>query len=68
MTGMGKDGAVQLAELYREGSRTIGQDEESSIVYGMPRVAWELGGVMEQISLANMAQAINKYGKEFARG
>lgn len=68
MTGMGKDGAAQLAELYREGSRTIGQDEESSIVYGMPRVAWELGGVMEQISLANMAQAINKYGKEFARG
>ncbi len=66
MTGMGKDGAAELAELYREGSRTIGQDEGSSIVYGMPRVAWELGGVMEQISLSGMAQAINRYGKEFA--
>ena len=66
MTGMGKDGAAELAELYREGSRTIGQDEGSSIVYGMPRVAWELGGVMEQVSLSGMAQAINRYGKEFA--
>ena len=50
MTGMGRDGAAKLAELYAEGSRTLGQDEKSSIVYGMPRVAWELGGVMEQVS------------------
>jgi two-component system chemotaxis response regulator CheB len=67
MTGMGRDGAAKITELYREGSRTIGQDEASSIVYGMPRVAWELGGVMEQISLSNMAEAINRYGKEYAR-
>lgn len=67
MTGMGRDGAAKLAELFKEGSRTIGQDEASSIVYGMPRVAWELGGVMEQIALANMAEAINRYGREFAR-
>lgn len=60
MTGMGKDGAVKLAELYEEGSRTLGQDEESSIVYGMPRVAWELGGVMEQVSLQDMARKINE--------
>lgn len=66
MTGMGRDGAQKIAELYKEGSRTIGQDEASSIVYGMPRVAWDLGGVMEQISLNAMASAINKYGKEFA--
>ena len=66
MTGMGKDGAAKIAELYREGSRTIGQDEGSSIVYGMPRVAWEMGGVMEQVSLSNMAEAINRYGREFA--
>jgi len=65
MTGMGKDGAVELAHLYAEGSRTIGQDEETSIVYGMPRVAWELGGVMEQIPLARMAETINRYGREF---
>ncbi len=67
MTGMGRDGAAKLAELYREGSRTIGQDEASSVVYGMPRVAWELGGVMEQVSLGNMASVINRYGREFSR-
>ncbi len=67
MTGMGRDGAQKLAELYREGSRTIGQNEASSIVYGMPRVAWELGGVMEQVALSGMADIINKYGKDFAR-
>lgn len=67
MTGMGRDGAAKLASLYAEGSRTLGQDEASSIVYGMPRVAWELGGVMEQIPLAGMAEAINRYGKEYAR-
>ncbi|UTC64257.1 chemotaxis response regulator protein-glutamate methylesterase [Treponema sp. OMZ 788] len=66
MTGMGKDGAQNITKLYSEGSRTIGQDEASSVVYGMPRVAWEMGGVMEQVSLDNMAATINRYGKEFA--
>lgn len=65
MTGMGKDGAASLTRMYQEGSRTLGQDEASSIVYGMPRVAFEMGGVMEQVSLKNMAAAINRYGKEF---
>ncbi len=67
MTGMGRDGAMKLTELFREGSRTIAQDEASSIVFGMPRVAWELGGVMEQLPLGEIAAAINRYGKEFAR-
>lgn len=66
MTGMGKDGAQNITRLYTEGSRTLGQDEASSVVYGMPRVAWEMGGVMEQVSLNNMAAAINTYGKEYA--
>jgi chemotaxis response regulator protein-glutamate methylesterase len=61
MTGMGKDGAKATLELYRQGSRTLGQDEASSVVYGMPRVAFEMGGVMEQVSLDNMASAINHY-------
>ncbi|MGP1454141.1 MAG: protein-glutamate methylesterase/protein-glutamine glutaminase [Treponema sp.] len=65
MTGMGKDGAASITRLYQEGSRTIGQDEASAVVYGMPRVAYEMGGIMEQISLKNMAAAINRYGKEF---
>ncbi len=63
MTGMGRDGAVELAELRRQGSRTLGQDEESSIVYGMPRVAFEKGAVQEQVSLQNMAKRISQLCK-----
>jgi two-component system chemotaxis response regulator CheB len=59
MTGMGSDGAKQLAEMRRQGAWTLGQDEASSIVYGMPRVAWELGGVQRQVSLAKMAEEIS---------
>ena len=66
MTGMGKDGAEALREMYIEGARTLGQDENSSVVYGMPRVAWELGGVMKQVSLDDMAGTINNYSKSFA--
>ncbi len=66
MTGMGKDGSNGLCKMFTEGARTIGQDEASSVVYGMPRVAWERGAVMEQVSLQDMAEAINTKGKEFA--
>ena len=58
MTGMGKDGAKQLGTIYKEGGITIGQDEASSVVYGMPRVAYEMGHVMEQVPLENMARRI----------
>jgi two-component system chemotaxis response regulator CheB len=63
MTGMGKDGAHQIGNIYREGGLTIGQDEGSSIVYGMPRVAYELGNVMEQVSLDNMGKRISDIAK-----
>ncbi len=66
MTGMGRDGAAKITALFKEGSRTLGQDEASSIVYGMPRVAWEYGGVMEQVSLSRMAETINRYGRDYA--
>ena len=58
MTGMGRDGAAQLGTIYKEGGLTIGQDEKTSVVYGMPRVAYELGHVMEQVSLDKMAGRI----------
>ena len=58
MTGMGRDGAAQLGTIYKEGGMTLGQDEKSSVVYGMPRVAWEMGYVMEQVSLDNLASRI----------
>jgi len=58
MTGMGRDGAAELGAIYKEGGITLGQDEASAVVYGMPRVAYEMGHVMEQVSLKNMARRI----------
>jgi two-component system chemotaxis response regulator CheB len=63
MTGMGRDGAEQLGTIYQEGGMTLGQDEASAVVYGMPRVAFELGHVMEQVPLENMAQRICSIAK-----
>ena len=63
MTGMGKDGATQLGTIYREGGLTLGQDEATSVVYGMPRVAYELGYVMEQVPLERMGQRISEAAK-----
>ena len=64
MTGMGRDGAAQLAEMRRQGAWTLGQDEASSIVYGMPRVGWELGGVQKQVPLMQMADEISRLARE----
>jgi two-component system chemotaxis response regulator CheB len=58
LTGMGKDGAEGMLELRRAGSMTIGQDESSSLIYGMPRVAFERGGVGKQCHLSHVANAI----------
>lgn len=58
LTGMGKDGAEGLLELRQAGAVTLGQDEESSLIYGMPRAAFERGAVMQQYSLGRMADAI----------
>ncbi len=67
MTGMGRDGAVQLAEMRKQGAWTLGQDEESSVVYGMPRVAYELGAVQKQVALENMANEMNTLVREHGR-
>ena len=58
LTGMGKDGAEGLLEMRQAGAVTLGQNEESSLIYGMPRVAFERGGVMRQHALAHMSDAI----------
>jgi two-component system chemotaxis response regulator CheB len=60
LTGMGYDGAKGLLTLKRSGARTIGQDESSSVVYGMPKVAFNIGAVEKQASLNNIAQLIYK--------
>lgn len=51
LTGMGRDGALGLQSLRAAGAQTIGQDEASSVVYGMPRVAYEIGAVETQMAL-----------------
>jgi len=58
LTGMGKDGARGLLAMRQAGARTLGQDEASCVVYGMPRAAFELGAVERQLPLSRMAPAI----------
>ncbi len=55
LTGMGRDGADGLLELREAGAHTIGQDEASSVVYGMPRAAYEIGAVERQLPLTSIA-------------
>ncbi|ASP40917.1 chemotaxis response regulator protein-glutamate methylesterase [Bacterioplanes sanyensis] len=58
MTGMGDDGARGLLEMYQAGALTLGQDEASCVVYGMPKEALRMGGVMRQLALEQIASAI----------
>lgn len=58
LTGMGADGAKGLLEMKQAGAHTIGQDEASCIVYGMPKVAMELGAVGLQVSLDKIPEKI----------
>jgi two-component system chemotaxis response regulator CheB len=58
LTGMGSDGAKGLLAMRKKGARTIGQDEESSVVYGMPKVAYDIGAVEKQLPIGGIAQAI----------
>ncbi|MDD3769842.1 MAG: chemotaxis response regulator protein-glutamate methylesterase [Sulfuricurvum sp.] len=58
LTGMGGDGARGLLAMRNAGARTIGQDEASCIVYGMPKVAYELGAVERQLPLSKIAEGI----------
>jgi len=61
LTGMGSDGAKGLLNMRKAGSMTFGQDEKSSTVYGMPKVAFEIGGVAVQDSLEKLPSKILKY-------
>ena len=58
LTGMGRDGAQGLLQMRQAGARTIGQNEASSLIYGMPRVAFEIGAVGRQVHLTRMSQEI----------
>jgi len=58
LTGMGRDGAAGLKRMRDAGARTIGQDEASCVVYGMPRAAHELGAVEKQLPLTRISAAV----------
>jgi two-component system chemotaxis response regulator CheB len=62
MTGMGDDGARGLKQMRDVGARTLGQDEATCVVYGMPKVAHELGAVQRELPLTSIAAAITSYG------
>ncbi len=58
LTGMGADGAMQMAAMKRAGAYTIGQDQETCVVYGMPMMAFKMGGITEQLPLQKIPAAI----------
>ena len=58
---MGSDGAKGLLNMKRQGAYTIGQDEKSSVVYGMPMVANNIGAVSKQLPLDKIPQEICNY-------
>ncbi len=63
LTGMGRDGAEGLLAMRRAGCDTIAQDEESSVVYGMPREAVALGAAARVLSLAQIARSVEQLGR-----
>ena len=62
MTGMGDDGARGMKEMHDAGAHTLAQDEESCVVFGMPKEAIKLGGVDRILSLHEIAPSIVRYG------
>lgn len=61
MTGMGQDGAAGLLAMRKKGAYTIGQDKESSVVYGMPKVAYDIGAVCTQASCDAIAGVLVRH-------
>jgi two-component system, chemotaxis family, protein-glutamate methylesterase/glutaminase len=64
LTGMGKDGAMGMLNMRRRGARTIAQDEESCVVFGMPKEAYEIGGAEKLVNLKFISVEIQKLLKE----
>lgn len=63
MTGMGDDGARGLKEMFDAGARTLAQDEQSCVVFGMPKEAIKLGAAEKVVPLASIAGIIENYSR-----
>ncbi|HUX13805.1 MAG TPA: chemotaxis response regulator protein-glutamate methylesterase [Spirochaetia bacterium] len=63
LTGMGSDGAAGLLEMRRSGSRCFAQDEETSVVFGMPQKAWENGGAEKLVPVERVTSEIMAFLK-----
>lgn len=68
LTGMGRDGAEGLLAMRRAGAATVGQDEATSVVFGMPRVAADIGAVERQLPLSRVAPALLKLSASSLKG
>ncbi|MGV3667564.1 MAG: protein-glutamate methylesterase/protein-glutamine glutaminase [Leptospira bouyouniensis] len=64
LTGMGNDGAKGLLNLKNNGCLTIGQNKETCVVYGMPKVAFEIGAVMFQLPLEQITDKVKELGSK----
>ena len=67
LTGMGADGARGLLKMREAGAVTLGQDQESCVVYGMPKAAYEMGAVAQQLPLSAMACMITEVARHQGR-
>jgi two-component system chemotaxis response regulator CheB len=65
LTGMGNDGAKGMARIREKGGVTLGQDEATSVIYGMNRVAIESGAVQRVLPIESMAAAMNQLAGVF---
>ena len=67
MTGMGDDGATGLKEIRDVGGRTFAQDEETSVVFGMPKEAWKLGAAERLLALQDIAPVLLKTSNSISK-
>jgi len=58
LTGIGDDGAIGMVELKKAGAYTLGESEESATVYGMPKVAFDMGGISEQLDFMKILKKV----------